>query len=173
MTPSARPARRARRLLLLLPLALSAGCGLVEPDRARVTVRYREVAPLHHAGLVVNVRDGLDEWYLEGTDLEPDGGGWLVGRTLHVRADGQVEVAATVRVGSDVVTAGSITLPLDEAADWRVDVFPSDRPQWEACGGCDGVQRFAIAAAARPSAQDWLYVTWTDRADESTSATRE
>lgn len=172
--PGALPSRQSLSVAAVLLLPLLAGCSLLEPDHARVTIRFREVAPLEREGLVVNVFDGQDEWYVEGTDLEPAAGGWLVSRTLPVDADGQLRIGATLRTpAGSIAAAGSIVLPLDESARWRVDIFPSDQPQAEACGGCDGIQRFAIASAARPSAQDWLYITWTDPVHESPSATQE
>ena len=160
-----RAARRAPLLLALLPVL--AACGLVEPSTGRVSVRYQERAPLERELLVVNLTDGQDEWYLEGTDLQPAADGWLASRPIHLHEGGTMRLSATIRGdGQDVAAIGDVTLPLDAGRHWRVDIFASARPQWEACGGCDGVKRFAIVPSARPSAQDWLYITWTDQATE-------
>ena len=162
------PPRAARSAPLLALLPLLAGCGLLEPAHGRVSVRYQERAPLARQLLVVNLTDGQDEWYLEGTDLQPAGDdGWLASRTIHLHEDGTLRLSTTLRgSGTTVAAIGDVTLPLDAGRHWRIDIFPSARPQEEACGGCDGVRRFVIAPSARPSAQDWLYITWTDQATD-------
>jgi hypothetical protein len=132
-----------------------------------VSVRYQERAPLDRELLVVNLTDGQDEWYLEGTDLQPAADGWLASRTIRLHDGGTMRLSATIRAeGREVAAAGDLTLPLDEGRHWRVDIFASPRTQSEACDGCDGIKRFAIAPSSRPSAQDWLYITWTDQATD-------
>ena len=155
------------RLAGLALLPLLAACGLVEPATGRVSVRYQERAPLGRERLVVNLTDGRDEWYVEGTDLQPAGDGWLAGRTIRLHEGGPLRLSATLRGdGRQVAAVGDVTLPLDHGRHWRVDIFASPRSEAEACGGCDGVRRFVIAPSSRPSAQDWLYITWTDQATD-------
>lgn len=161
------PPRAVRSAPLLALAPLLAACGLLEPAHGRVSVRYQERAPLARQLLVVNLTDGRDEWYLEGTDLQPTADGWLASRTIHLHEDGTLRLSTTLRgSGTNVAAIGDVTLPLDDGRHWRIDIFPSARSQEEACGGCDGVRRFAIAPSARPSAQDWLYITWTDQATD-------
>ena len=164
MSPA--PPRASHPAPLLLALPLLAACGLVEPATGRVSVRYQERAPLGRELLVVHFTDGRDEWYLEGTDLRPSADGWLAGRTIRLK-EGTLRLSVALRGdGRQVAAVGDVTLPLDDGRHWRIDVFPSARPASEACGGCDGVRRFIIVPSARPSAQDWLYITWTDQAGD-------
>ena len=91
--------------------------------------------------------------------------GWWEARELRLGTSGQARVLVALRgAGESPAAVGEIALPLATNARWRLDVFASSADGPAACGDCTGFRRFAIAAAARPSAQDWLYVTWTSRA---------
>ena len=164
--PSAPPRPPARRpLRRLLPVALAAllgACQDLGPERAHVTVRYREVAPLHRTRLVLTLTDSARQWYVEGLDLVDGEEGWLVGRDLRTAAAGRLLVRLAMRgEGASPVASGDALLPLSPGGHWRVDVFPSSRSPAEVCDGCAGLRRIPIAPEARPSAQDWLYLTWT------------
>lgn len=157
-----RPTSRPLAVALPLLLLLGAACSALEPEHASVVVRFREVAPVTRDRLVVTISDGDTEWYLEGTDLEASADGWLAGRALRVAPGGTLKVRIALRgVGSEPAASGQLALATPADARWRIDVFPSDVPQAAACSGCTGVVRFPILAQFRPSAQDWLYVTWT------------
>ena len=159
------PSRRAARALVALRpllLLLVAACGSLEPEYAGIVVRFREEAPVTRERLVVTVSDGDTEWFLEGTDLEATADGWLAARELRVAPGGDLSIRIALRgVGSEPAASGQLSLPLPPDARWRLDVFPSDVSHAAACDGCAGVARFPILAQFRPSAQDWLYVTWT------------
>lgn len=167
LRPAFPPRRRALRPLLgaLLPLALLlplAACEDLGPDRTRVVVRFHERAPLTRDRLVVTMRDGRRDFYFEGLDLRPVGDGWWEARELRLAASGEAEVLVALRgVGPTPAAAGEILLPLTPNARWRLDVFVSSADGPTACGDCTGLRRFGIVPDARPSAQDFLYVTWT------------
>lgn len=161
--PYRRPAHRSSRGALAVLLAcLLAGCNDLGPNPAHVQLRYREVAPLDRDRLVVTFDVPGHQWYLEGTDLQPSGDGWLTGRELTVGSDGELMMRLALRDDDDgSVARGEAVIPLAHGARWRIDVFPSSLESAAACGGCSGVHRVSIDAAARPSARDWLYITWT------------
>jgi len=167
LRPASPPRRRALRRLAaaLLPAALLlplAACEDLGADRARVVVRFQERAPLTRDRLVVTVRDGRRDYYFEGLDLQPAGDGWWRGRELRLAAQGEADVLVALRgVGTSPAAAGEILLPLTPGARWRLDVFASSADGPTACGGCTSYRRFGIVPDARPSAQDFLYVTWT------------
>lgn len=172
LRPASPPRRRAvRRLPALLPAALLLllpACEDLGPERTRVLVRYHERAPLTRDRLVVTVRDGRRDYYFEGLDLRPVGDGWWEGRELRLAADGEADVLVAVRgAGVSPAAAGEILLPLAPNARWRLDVFASSADGPTACGGCTAYRRFGIVPDARPSAQDFLYVTWTSLAPRS------
>lgn len=153
----------SRSLAALRPLllVLLAACSTFEPEYAGVLLRFREVDAITRDRLVVTVSDGGITWYLEGTDLQESADGWLVARELRVAPGDLVTLRIALRgEGSEPAAAGLISLPVPTGERWRVDVFPSAMPQAAACSGCTGVARFPIVAQFRPSAQDWLYVTW-------------
>lgn len=164
LRPASPPRRRRLRALAtaLLPLLALAGCEDLGPDLARVVVRFEERAPLTRDRLVVTVRDGRRDYYLEGLDLQAADDGWWVGRELRVATGGEAEVLVALRgAGVPPAAYGELVLPLAPNARWRVDVFASSVDGPTACGGCTGYRRHTIVPDARPSAQDWLYITWT------------
>lgn len=124
-------------------------------------MRYREVAPLGRERLAVTLDDEHRQFYLEGIDLvERDG--WLVSRELRTLTRGELVVRLALRgSGSAAVATAHVTLPLAPDARWRIDIFPSSAEPAAACADCTGLHRAAIAQGSRPSARDWLYVTWT------------
>ena len=147
--------------MLLLACLLTA-CDDLGPNPAHVQLRYREVAPLDRGRLVVTLDVPGHQWYLEGSDLQPGAGGWLAGREINVGSDGQLLLRLALRGEADrPVARADVSIALQHGARWRIDVFPSSLESAEACGDCTGVQRVQIDQHARPSAQDWLYVTWT------------
>jgi len=154
------------RLRALLPsLLLLAACSAFEPEYAGVVVRYRETEALGRERLVVTLTSGRVVWYLEGTDMAPDGSGWLASRPLRIPDGGDVELLVALRgEGSDAAATGIVDLRLETGRQARVDVFPSAAETWTVCEGCDGIARFPIRSAFRPSARDWLYLRWTGTA---------
>lgn len=163
LRPASPPRRRAlRRLLGALLLLPVAACEDLGPDRARVVVRFHERAPLTRDRLVVTLRDGRRDYYLEGLDLRPVGDGWWEARELRLGSSGEAEVLVALRgAGPAPAVAGEIALPLAPNARWRLDVFASSADGPAACGDCTAFRRFTIVPDARPSAQDFLYVAWT------------
>jgi hypothetical protein len=174
--PSLRsPLRHARTAAPHAPLALVAlvallvGCQDLGPDQALVTLRYREAAPLGRERLVATVEDGARQYYVEGIDLTPGADGWLESRPLRAASDGDLMVRVALRgSGTQAVAVADVRIPLSPRAVWRVDVFASSLTPAQLCDGCAGLLRVPIPPAWRPSAQEWLYVTWT--ADERLSA---
>jgi hypothetical protein len=165
-TPAtARPVRRraARQILAAALLACALGaCDDLGPNPAHVQLRYREVAPLDRGRLVVTLDVPGHQWYFEGTDLQPVGDGWLAGREIEVGSDGELLLRLALRdQGDGTVARADVSIALAHGARWRVDVFPSSLERADACGDCSGVHRVTIDQGARPSARDWLYVTWT------------
>ena len=168
MLRSASPPRRQvpvrlRRALLLASLLIPlAACEDLGPDRTRVLVRFQERAPLTRDRLVVTLRDGRRDYYFEGLDLRPTGDGWWEARELRLASRGEADMLVALRgAGVPPAAAGEIVLPLAPNAHWRVDVFASSADGPAACAGCTAFRRFSIVPEARPSAQDFLYVTWT------------
>ncbi len=167
LRPASPHRRRALRRLLgaLLPAALLlplAACEDLGPDRPRVVVRFHERAPLTRDRLVVTLRDGRRDFYFEGLDMRPVGDGWWEARELRLTAGSEAEVLVALRgTGRPAAAAGEFRLPLAPNARWRLDVFASSVGSTTACGACTGLQRFPIDPTQRPSAQDFLYVTWT------------
>jgi hypothetical protein len=167
--PTSRPPHVRRAPLRALTVALAAvlglalaGCQDLGPDRARVAVRYQELLPLGRERLVLTLQDGERQFYLEGIDLEPAADGWLASRELRVANGGTLRVRVALRgTGGTSVSTVDVDVPLAPHARWRLDVFPSSASLAAACGGCTGVQRATILQSERPSARDWLYVTWT------------
>ena len=144
-------------------LALLAACQDLGPEHASVTVRYLEVPPLDRGRLVVTLADPARQWYLEGIDLMTSADdGWLVSRELRTAASGRLTVRLAVRgPGTAPVAAGDAVLPLAAGSRWRVDIFPSELTPAAVCDDCAGVRRIPLSVESRPSAQDWLYLTWT------------
>ena len=168
--PPSRPPRTRRALPRALATAALAGvlglalagCEDLGPDRARVAVRYRELAPLGRERLVMTLQDRERQFYLEGIDLEPTADGWLASRELRVANGGPLRVRVALRgAGGASVSTVEVDVPLAPHARWRLDVFPSSESPAAACGGCTGVRRATILQSERPPARDWLYVTWT------------
>lgn len=159
--PATRALRRAATALLLPLLPLLGACQELGPEQPRVTVRYRELAPLGRERLAVTLDDERRQFYLEGIDLVAHDG-WLVSRELRTAPRGDLAVRLALRgAGVAAVAAADVVIPLAPNARWRIDVFPSSAGPNVACAGCAGLHRVPIADAARPSARDWLYVTWT------------
>jgi len=156
---------RRRSLAALLPAVaalLLAACDDLGPDQGIVTLRYREQPPLARDRFVTTLEDGERQYYVEGTDLGDGAGGWLESRPLRFTSAGQLRVRVALRGdGTSPVAALDALIPLSPRQRWRVDVFASSLPSAQACAGCAGLQRVGILPAWRPSAQDWLYVTWT------------
>jgi hypothetical protein len=162
VSPARRRAPRRRALVATLLACLLPACNDLGPDPAHVRLRYLEVAPLDRDRLVATLDVPGHQWYFEGTDLQPEGDGWLAGREITVGSDGDLLLRLALRgTGDDAVAQADVSIALTHGARWRIDVFPSSLESAEACGGCNGVHRVPIALAARPSARDWLYVTWT------------
>lgn len=156
------PARLRRAFLLASLLIPLAACEDLGPDRTRVLVRFQERAPLTRDRLVVTLRDGRRDYYFEGLDLRPTGDGWWEARELRLASRGEADMLVALRgAGAPPAAAGEIVLPLAPNAHWRVDVFASSADGPAACAGCTAFRRFSIVPEARPSAQDFLYVTWT------------
>lgn len=124
-------------------------------------MRYREVEPLGRERLAVTLDDERRQFYLEGIDLvERDG--WLVSRELRTLPRGDLVVRLALRgSGTAAAATADVVVPLAPDARWRIDIFPSSADPAAACAGCAGLHRAAIAEGVRPSARDWLYVTWT------------
>lgn len=163
----ASPPRRRAVGLRLLPLLLPAllACEDLGPDRTRVVVRFQERAPLTRDRLVVTMQDDRRDYYFEGLDLRATGDGWWEARELRLSSRGEAKVLVALRGAAiSPAAAGEILLPLAPNARWRVDVFASSADPATACDGCTSLSRFPIVPDARPSAQDWLYVTWTTHA---------
>lgn len=160
--PSHRRTARGRTLAVALLVSLLGACDDLGPNPAHVQLRYREVAPLDRGRLVVTLDVPGHQWYVEGIDLQPEGGGWLAGREISVGSDGELLMRLALRDGGDDAVARSdVSIPLTHGARWRIDIFPSSLENAAACGNCSGVHRVPIDEDARPSARDWLYVTWT------------
>jgi hypothetical protein len=157
------PPRSLRRAALALALLASVvACQDLGPDQGLVTFRYREAAPLGRERLVATIEDRARQYYVEGIDLTPGTDGWLESRPLRAASDGELMVRVALRgSGTAAVAVADARVPLSPRAVWRVDVFASSLPGAEACAGCAGFQRVPLPQAWRPSAQDWLYVTWT------------
>lgn len=148
-------------LAAMLAFALPA-CEDLGPDRSRLLVRFEERPPLGRERLVVTVADGRRDYYFEGLDLERAADGWWQARELRLSNVGEAVILVALRgAGAAPAAAGELALPLAPNARWRLDVFASSADGQTACGGCTGFRRYGIAPAFRPSAQDWLYVTWT------------
>ena len=163
-----------RRVRAALPVALVrslvggsivgsiVACQDLGPDQGTVTLRYREAAPLGRERLVATIEDRARQYYVEGIDLTPGADGWLESRPLRAASDGELMVRVALRgSGTAAVAVADARVPLSPRAVWRVDVFTSSLPGAQACAGCAGFQRVPLPEAWRPSAQDWLYVTWT------------
>lgn len=156
-----RPARR-RALAVALLACLLPACNDLGPDPAHVQLRYLEVPPLDRDRFVATLDVPGHQWYFEGTDLQPEGDGWLAGREVTVGSKGDLVLRLALRgSGENAVAQADVTIRLTHGARWRIDVFPSSLESAVACGDCSGVHRVPIALPARPSARDWLYVTWT------------
>lgn len=161
--PSRFPRRRTPAALRsALAAFLLAGCDDLGPDQGVVTLRYREQPPLERERLVVTLEDRERQYYVEGIDLGEGADGWLESRPLRFASNGQFRVRVAMRGdGTSPVAALDAQIPLTPGQRWRVDVFASSLPGSQACAGCAGLQRVGILPAWRPSAQDWLYLTWT------------
>ncbi|HEU4630196.1 MAG TPA: hypothetical protein VFS08_10665 [Gemmatimonadaceae bacterium] len=164
--PTRHPSHRRALLAALLAGSLAAplaACDDLGPDPAHVQLRYHEVAPLGRDRLVVTFDVPGHQWYFEGTDLQPTtDDGWLAGREIDVGSDGELLMRLALRDDGDgTVARADATIPLAHGLRWRVDVFPSALDEAAACGACNGIHRVAIDPEARPSARDWLYITWT------------
>ena len=162
--PPRSPRRRTSAAALRCALAalVLAACDDLGPDQGIVTLRYREQPPLERERLVVTLEDRERQYYVEGIDLAEGADGWLESRPLRFAASGQLRVRVAMRSdGTSPAAALDAMIPLTPGRRWRVDVFASALPGSQACAGCAGLQRVGIVPAWRPSAQDWLYLTWT------------
>jgi len=111
--------------------------------------------------LTVTVREGQRTWQWRGVDFRSGSDNatpHTPERSTGTRGD--IEVRFRFQTGDQVLSEGTVTLPLREDWRWGVDIHPATTDPKRECFGCFGSRAFSLAAAFRPVNRDSIWVVW-------------
>jgi hypothetical protein len=147
------------RIWVLGSLLVGAGgCG---PD-ARLSISVPLMPPpLALEMLTVTVREGHRTWQWHGDDFRST----RENATPHTPeiptgTRGEVEVRFRLQTGDQILSEGTVALPLREDWRWGVDIRAATTDPRLECFGCVGSRAFSLAAAFRPVNRDSIWVVW-------------
>jgi len=145
------------RLLLLGGVSLLAGCG----EGARISAEARLDPPLTVDMLSVTVRDPSHQWTWNPEDFRT-----TIARPTpttseeETRTSGRVEVSFRLEDAGEVLSQGSVTLPLESDWRWSVSIMAATTDPREECLGCMGSKAFPLRESYRRAERDSIWLVW-------------
>jgi len=140
--------------------SLLVGAGACEPD-ARLSVSAPLIPPLALEMLTVTVREGHRTWQWHGDDFRSTRDNATPHTSeISTSTRGEVEVRFRFQTGNQILSEGTVTLPLREDWRWGVDIHAATTDPRLQCFGCFGSRAFALAADFRPVNRDSIWVVW-------------
>jgi hypothetical protein len=138
--------------------ALMSGLGCHE-DEARVIATYFPRPNLPVETFHVTLDDGGSSRSFGGRDLTGTDGR-VSTPMIGTRTGGTLRVSYNLEASGDVVSEGTVTLPLQRDWAWGLDVQVDSLNPTRYCLGCLGSKAFSLSSAYRRTAADSVWVTW-------------
>jgi len=133
------------------------GCG----DEARISAEARLDPPLAVDMLTITVRDPGHTWTWESADFHTTTARPTPTTTEEeTRTSGSAQVSFRLEDAGDLVSQGSISLPLQSDWRWGVTVTAATTDPREECLGCMGSMAFPLPESYRATDRDSLWLVW-------------
>lgn len=145
------------RFLLLSLSLLTTACH----ETSRVSAVARLDPPLTVDMLTVSAKDEDRAWTWRGSDFRSSME-WPTPTTREreTRTRGDLQVSFRLQAQGQVVSEGSVTLPLRSDWRWGVQVVSATSDPGQACHGCTGSKAFPLAREYRGPERDSVWLVW-------------
>ncbi len=139
---------------LVLAIGLSGGC-----SKSRSTIEIRARASLTKEEGIAGIRLWLDSVEYGAEDFAADSDR-LLEISSEVPNSGDLLITMELIQNGEIVSAGSLTLPMSDDFEWGVDLFRQASDPLEVCIGCFGARTFPVAGEAQNEPHEAIWFAW-------------